>query len=317
MSDAGSCAGDPQQPTPVDLTFDDAAAQMPCLVSGDLPGGTYGPTNDPTVPGDCTSGPDAFSAPAPAGPYPVGLTTFNGVDPNGTWSLYTMDDQAVDTGAIDGGWSLDFTIPAGTLGSAPSISGKADVGKTLTAVSGTLGNGAVPGYQWGRCAASGSGCKPIPGATGASYKLVSADRAHSVTVTENAFTSGGSSAPLGSAPAVVGPATVSTSGTKKTQRVLKQKGLVVSLRSNIAGSLRASATVSVPGAAKTVRFKTAKRKLKAGKRVSVKLGLTSSARKEIAGVLGRGKKLGAKVTLTVTDASGARSTKRATVSLKR
>lgn len=64
---------------------------------------------------------DPFSAPAPA---PSGHTTlagaFNGIDPNGTWKLYVMDDTA---GSVDGNlddWSL--TIITGPASVAQSIS---------------------------------------------------------------------------------------------------------------------------------------------------------------------------------------------------
>jgi subtilisin-like proprotein convertase family protein len=65
---------------------------------------------------DYSSG-DVFPAPAPAGPYknaaPVGgdnlFSAFRGFSPNGTWSLYIVDDSAQDAGTISGGWSLILT----------------------------------------------------------------------------------------------------------------------------------------------------------------------------------------------------------------
>ena len=74
-------------------------------------GGTYGPT-------DVTSGgADSFPAPAPAGPYPTGFGAFTGSNPNGTWTLYTVDDEANgQLMFIGGGWTLDVgitpTVPA-------------------------------------------------------------------------------------------------------------------------------------------------------------------------------------------------------------
>jgi hypothetical protein len=190
------------------------------------------------------------------------------------------------------------------------------VGRTLTAVSGTIGNGGAPAYQWRRCNRSGAGCAAIAGATAGTYKPAGADRGHTLVVTETGVTSGGSSAPLSSKPtAAVGPAVLSSSGTKSSQKVLKQNGLLASIRSNIGGSLVASATVSVPNAAKVVRFKTAKKKLRAAKKTTVKLKLSKGAKNAIAGALAGGKKLKAKVKLVVT-VNGVKSTKRVTVRLR-
>ena len=66
-----------------------------------LTGGTYKPSNY-----DTSS--DAFNSPAPAAPYQTNLTMFNGVNPNGTWSLYVRDDAGVDTGTITNGWTISF-----------------------------------------------------------------------------------------------------------------------------------------------------------------------------------------------------------------
>jgi hypothetical protein len=83
----------------VTLTFDDAAASN-LADSSTLVAGTYKPT-------DFVTG-DAFPSPAPAGPYGTALSAFNGLDPNGAWSLYVLDDAASDGGSIAGGWSLQF-----------------------------------------------------------------------------------------------------------------------------------------------------------------------------------------------------------------
>lgn len=78
--------------------------------------GTYLPT-------DVNSGTDTFPAPAPAGPYSFPPTAtfasvFNGVDPNGTWSLYAVDDQLFTSGYVVSGWSLTIT----TTGSPQTFS---------------------------------------------------------------------------------------------------------------------------------------------------------------------------------------------------
>ena len=112
MSDAGGLFS---PSTGVTLTFDDAAAgQLPS--SGSIGSGTYRPT-------DYNVDAEVFPAPAPAGPYntaaPTGVATFasvyGGAAPNGTWSLYPLDDTGGGAGSV-GTWSLTFT----TSGDAPT-----------------------------------------------------------------------------------------------------------------------------------------------------------------------------------------------------
>ena len=62
---------------------------------------------------------DTFPAPAPAGPYnePPSSTfasVYNGINPNGTWSLYVVDDNntvgsSVSSGKLNTGWALTIT----------------------------------------------------------------------------------------------------------------------------------------------------------------------------------------------------------------
>jgi hypothetical protein len=50
--------------------------------------------------------PDAFPAPAPPLLGNVALATFDGIDPNGVWSLFVFDDVSDYDGRLAGGWSL-------------------------------------------------------------------------------------------------------------------------------------------------------------------------------------------------------------------
>lgn len=104
-----SDAGDTNDWVGATITLDDAAANS----LGDTASnqtGTFKPGNFGTVQ-------DPFPAPAPAGPYlspaPGGAETFasafGGQDPNGTWSLYVVDDAATDVGTFAGGWDLTVT----------------------------------------------------------------------------------------------------------------------------------------------------------------------------------------------------------------
>jgi subtilisin-like proprotein convertase family protein len=96
MSDAGATT----DATNLTLRLDDEANQP--LPDGDaLSSGRFTPTNHDD------GAPDQFlmpDAPTPSGK--VDLSTFNGINPNGTWTLYVYDDNAGDNGAFDGGWSL-------------------------------------------------------------------------------------------------------------------------------------------------------------------------------------------------------------------
>jgi subtilisin-like proprotein convertase family protein len=125
--------------TNVTITLDDAAAAS--LTANNLVSGTFKPTN-------ITTG-DTFPAPAPA---PSANTTFaasfNGIDPNGTWSLYVVDDVSLDMGSIGNGWSMTITTsgsPATTFSNSTAIVG-GDTGKnratpyaSTIAVSGVTG----------------------------------------------------------------------------------------------------------------------------------------------------------------------------------
>ncbi|WP_345802251.1 Ig-like domain repeat protein [Microbacterium sp. AZCO] len=93
------------------LTFDDAAAGG--VPTGNVPTGTYKPTN--------VGGGDAFTAPAPA---PSGQTTlagaFTGINPNGTWQLYVVDDNTGDVGSI-AGWSLVITTEVAAVSTTTTV----------------------------------------------------------------------------------------------------------------------------------------------------------------------------------------------------
>jgi subtilisin-like proprotein convertase family protein len=89
----------------MDITLDDdTQAKMDNYRA--LKAGVYKPTNYGTV--------YRFASPAPATPYPTKLSAFDGTNPNGTWSLYVMDDSSGDSGSI-GGWSLTITTTTATL----------------------------------------------------------------------------------------------------------------------------------------------------------------------------------------------------------
>ncbi|HKU58156.1 MAG TPA: AAA family ATPase, partial [Gaiellaceae bacterium] len=89
--------------------------------------------------------------------------------------------------------------------SVPAIFGQAQVGQAVAATSGSWA-GTTPinlSYQWRTCDASGLHCRDIPGATGLSYTLVSADRGHTVRLVVTAKNRVGSTSLTSSATATV------------------------------------------------------------------------------------------------------------------
>lgn len=90
----------------------------------------------------------------------------------------SIDELAIYGGAI---WTANahyhaaFVAPANT--SAPSLSGTAKLGQTLTASGGTWTGAPAPAlaYDWQRCDGGGGNCVPIPGASGSTYTVADAD----------------------------------------------------------------------------------------------------------------------------------------------
>ncbi|HMT06871.1 MAG TPA: BACON domain-containing carbohydrate-binding protein, partial [Pyrinomonadaceae bacterium] len=125
MSDVGGA----NAATNLNLVFDDtAAASLPD--SAALASGTFKPT-------DFELG-DAFPAPAPAGGQSSRfLSVFNGMDPNGTWSLYLVDDTGANAGSISGGWSISVISSDDVIGI--QATGAANPYPSQRLVSGLLG----------------------------------------------------------------------------------------------------------------------------------------------------------------------------------
>ena len=100
MSDVGGAS----TPGNVTLTFDDAAANLLPDESA-LSTGAWKPTNIGVD--------EDFSSPAPAQPYGSALSVFNGLSPNGAWSLFVWDDTQRDSGSIANGWRLTLVTSSG------------------------------------------------------------------------------------------------------------------------------------------------------------------------------------------------------------
>jgi uncharacterized repeat protein (TIGR01451 family) len=100
----------------VSINFADSAA-VAIPFSDAITNGTYKPA-DWTDAGTA----DSFAAPAPSGPYGTNLSVFNGINPNGPWSLYIVDDTGGDVGSLAGGWSLTLTTVGGATCCGPNSS---------------------------------------------------------------------------------------------------------------------------------------------------------------------------------------------------
>ncbi len=114
---------------------------------------------------------------------------------------------------------------------APSVSGQAVRGQTLSATAGNwTGAGNTYAYQWKDCNAAGQSCGAINGATGTSYALVLSDEGHTVALVVTATNPDGTASALSKATALAAASppllthTVAVSGTAKQGQVLSAAG---------------------------------------------------------------------------------------------
>ena len=138
LSNVGPSTGT-QNASNVTLTFSDAAASA---IPQNTPLGSAG-SSVTTKPVDY-AGTDTgtFPSPAPGGPYgtpaPQGRSTlggtFDGTNPNGTWSLYAVTVGEGDgTGSIAGDWSIDFAVSSQTVSFSTTAPSTAVAGNTYDA----------------------------------------------------------------------------------------------------------------------------------------------------------------------------------------
>ena len=130
------------------VTFDDAAATT-LPDGGPIVTGTYRPSSYTSA--------DTFPSPAPAGPYLTPeveggdtLAAFNGATPNGTWTLYVVDD-IVNAGFVNTialGWCLTF-VTSGDAATTTVLGSSANPSFTSDPVifTATVTSSAVPVSQ--------------------------------------------------------------------------------------------------------------------------------------------------------------------------
>lgn len=91
--------------------------------------------------------------------------------------------------------SVVVSIPASTA--APVLFGAAGVGRVLSTSGGDWNPASSTlAYQWLQCAADGSGCAAIPGATGTAYAVGAADAGHTLEARVSAADAAGTAAAL-------------------------------------------------------------------------------------------------------------------------
>ena len=103
-------------------------------------------------------------------------------------------------------------------------------------------------------------------------------------------------------------------GFKKKQNVVRQGGVIATFSSSAAGNLVATGTVKI---GKTYKFKSARAKVEANRRTTIKLKLPSAGLRAVKKALARHKKPKAKITLTLTVSSGIKTRVTKAVTLTR
>jgi subtilisin family serine protease len=153
------------------------------------------------------------------------------------------------------GGSTVLAPPVNT--SPPVIAGVAQVGERVSATVGAWSGSPISyAYDWRRCDALGAGCASIPGASGASYLVQTADVGATLRVTVTAANSSGSTAVSSSPSSVVAPQAATTQTTTFSGS-LNQKNPVRRFAINIgSGSAHAELSFSRCGSLSLVLSRT-------------------------------------------------------------
>jgi hypothetical protein len=141
------------------ITLDDQALFVAPDTGGFVGGLSYRPA-DYDMPGL-----EPYNPPAPPPPHGLTMSTSNGSNPNGTWSLYVFDDKFPDSGQFSGGWSVNVTTST-SPGVVPPGFPPAICARKPVTVGGTAGNDLLTGTAGADVIASGAGNDKITGLAG-------------------------------------------------------------------------------------------------------------------------------------------------------
>jgi hypothetical protein len=153
------------------------------------------------------SGAPALSLPSVASCNGGGAITVPANTSSTTSVTYTVTLTANGAAGTTAATSaITITVPAAAPPvpvnqSAPTITGNAVQGQTLTETHGSWSNSPTGySYKWQDCDSTGTTCTPITGATGPSYTLLSTDVGSTIEVQETATNIGGPGTPASSNP---------------------------------------------------------------------------------------------------------------------
>ncbi len=167
--------------------------------------------------------------------------------PTNPFGATTTDSEQASLYATYTSEGIRPTRPPGNL-SAPTISGIAQVGRTLTASPGEWSGAPTSfGYQWLRCDGSGANCSPVESGNGPSYTDVAADLGATLRVQVVATNAAGPSSPASSAQTAV---VVAATGVQHYEYVFPANAIDVYDMDN---GQKLVKTISLPPAATDIR----------------------------------------------------------------
>jgi hypothetical protein len=209
---------------------------------------------------------------------------------------------------VDTVLTAHFQTPPASLG-APSVSGRARTNRLQTAVDGPWrGNELTFSHRWLRCNALGTACAPIAGATGVAYQPTQADAGHRLRVVVTAAnllgTASAQSAPTGVL-ADRTPPRLRLSGS--THRRLGDGVLPLRVKcTSERCRVKVRAFILIRGH-KAGATRSVKKSLRAGKKATVRVRLSSTLLSAARNALATGHKVSARFEVSATDEASNRT----------